>query len=179
MVVIAEPIQRNQLRALARKIREMSKNSNVLYFPIIEFMEHLMYRYFDGFHLEIVPKNYFPPNIHAVTVLEKKVIRIREDIYHGAIRGVGRDRMTLAHEVGHYILLVIKGVNFHRSFEVKEIEAFRDPEWQAKAFAGELLCPYDLIKGMAPHQIAKACGVSLDAAQYHYKLKNSTARRFL
>jgi len=177
MTLIAEPIKRVTLRALALKIRELSDNSDELYFQIVRFMEHKMPLLFPGFHHEIMPMDYFPSNIHAETDIEKRVIRIREDVYNGAICRVGRDRMTIAHEVGHYILLVAKGLKLYRSFAGAKIEAFRDPEWQAKAFAGELLCPFNLIKGMAPPQIALACGVSEDAARLHYNLRNPTNRR--
>jgi Zn-dependent peptidase ImmA (M78 family) len=179
MTVIAEPIQRTTLRALATKIRELSGNSDKLYFPIVQFMEHKMHCLFHGFHLEVMPRSYYPPDIHGETLVEEKTIRIREDIYHGAILGMGRDRMTMAHEAGHYILLVAKGIKYYRNFDGGKIEAFRDPEWQAKAFAGELLCPFHLLKGMAAPQIALACGVSDDAAQYHHNLRNSTVRRFI
>lgn len=178
MVVIAEPIQRSMLRALAVKLRELSKYGDILLFPIVQFIEHKMPLLFPGFHLEIMPRDYFPSNIHAETAIKEKVIRVREDVYHRAILGMGRDRMTIAHEVGHYILLVAKGLKLYRSFEGTTIEPFRDPEWQAKAFAGELLCPFHLIKGMGAPQIASACGVSDEAALYHFKLRNPTARRF-
>ena len=178
MTVIAEPTQRITLRAIAYKIRELSGDTDKLFFPIVPFIEHKMPHFFSGFHLEIMPNDYFPPNIHGETAIEERVIRIREDIYHRAIRGFGRDRMTLAHEVGHYILLVAKGLKLYRSFKETDIEAFRDPEWQAKALAGELLCPFHLIKGMAVPQIASACGVSDIAAQYHFNLRNPTVRGF-
>jgi len=174
MLVIAEPIPRSTLRALADKIRELAGTSDKLFFPIVQFIEHKMPLLFSGFHHEVIPIDEWPSSIHAVTEIENKVIKIREDVYHGAIRDLGRDRMTLAHEVGHYILLVAKGVNLYRSFDGAKVEAFRDPEWQAKAFAGELLCPFNLIKGMAAPHIASACGVSDEAAQYQYKLRNPT-----
>jgi len=177
MVVFAEPIQRIRLRAISVKLRELSGYSDELYFPIVKFVEHKMPKLFRGFNLEIKEKAYFSPNTHGETSVEEQVIRIREDVYIGAINGNGRDRMTMAHEVGHYVLLVAKGIKFYRTFEETEIEAFRDPEWQAKALAGELLCPFNLIKGMTASQIAKDCGVSNPAAQYHFKLRNPTARR--
>jgi len=177
--VFAEPTQRITLRAIANKIRELSGYSDHLYFPIIEFVEHKMPTLFPKFHLEIKEREYFPPNVHGETAVADRVIRIREDIYIGAINGIGRDRMTMAHEAGHYILLVAKGIKFYRTFEGAEIEAYRDPEWQAKALAGELLCPFHLIKGMAAPQIALACGVSDQAAQYHFGLRNPATRRLI
>jgi len=178
MVVIAEPTQRIKLRALAKILREHSGYKDELYFPIVPFIEHKMPHLFPDFHLEIIPEPDFPSDIHGYTAIEERAIMIREDIYHGAIEGRGRDRMTLAHEVGHYTLLVAKGIKFYRNFEETQVEAFRDPEWQAKALAGELLCPYHLIKGMTPSKIASACGVSDIAAQYHFKVRNNIKRRF-
>jgi hypothetical protein len=136
MVISAEPVSRSKLRAIAKVVRELSGYKNELYFPIIPFMEYKMHLLFSGFHHEIMPKSYFPPAIHGETAVEEQVIRIREDVYLGAIGGMGRDRMTIAHEVGHYILLVAKGLKLYRSFAESKIEAFRDPEWQAKALAG-------------------------------------------
>jgi hypothetical protein len=69
------------------------------------FLEHNMPLLFSGFHHEVMPKSYFPPDIHGETSVEERLIRIREDIYLGAIQGMGRDRVTVGHEVGHYILL--------------------------------------------------------------------------
>jgi hypothetical protein len=178
MVIIAEPIQRTTLRKIAYVVREWAGCKNELYFPILPFLEHTMPRLFSGFHHEVMPKSYFPPDIHGETEVEEQVIRIREDVYLGAIQGMGRDRMTVGHEIGHYILLVAKGLKLYRSFAGSKPDAFRDPEWQAKAFAGELLCPYHLIGGMAAPQIALTCGVSDEAAKYHFMLKNPTQRRF-
>jgi Zn-dependent peptidase ImmA (M78 family) len=143
----------------------------------MELLERLMPLWFRGFSFEIVPKSYFPPNIHAETDIEHKVILIREDVYLGAINENGRDRMTIIHEIAHYILLIVNGIKLHRNFSSEKPKAYCDPEWQAKALAGELLCPYHLIGGMAAPQIALACGVSDQAAQCHFEMRNPTARR--
>jgi Zn-dependent peptidase ImmA (M78 family) len=87
---------------------------------------------------------------------------IRPEIYDRAVAGHGRDRMTLAHEVGH--LLLHTEVQLARRIGAGPIEAFRDPEWQAKAFAGELMVPRSLYpKGKHPSEVAALLGVSVDA----------------
>ena len=48
--------------------------------------------------------------------------------------------------------------------------AYKDPEWQAKALAGELMMPRNLIKNYTIEQIAQKCGVSIEGAKVHYKL---------
>ena len=41
---------------------------------------------------------------HGETFPDEHIIRIREDVYLGAVNGCGRDGMTIAHEVGHLFL---------------------------------------------------------------------------
>jgi Zn-dependent peptidase ImmA (M78 family) len=178
MDLIAEPVSRIQLRRLATLIRQKAGHGDTLYFPVMELLERKMPLWFRGFNFEIKPKSYFPPNIHAETDIEHKVISIREDVYLGAINGNGRDRMTIIHEIAHYILLIGNGIKLYRNFSGAKPEPFRDPEWQAKALAGEILCPYHLIRGMATPQIGYACGVSEDAARYHFGLRNPTIRGY-
>mgnify|MGYP000952505712 FL=1 len=44
-----------------------------------------------------------------------------------------------------------------------------DPEWQANAFAGELMAPYDLVKNMSVEEISEKCGMSMTAASIQYR----------
>ena len=44
------------------------------------------------------------------------------------------------------------------------IPAYKDPEWQANAFAGELLAPYECIQGMTLEDISLKYGVTEKAA---------------
>ena len=46
--------------------------------------------------------------------------------------------MTIAHEIGHYFTLCFCGFRLERNFSGGKIPAFRDPEWQAKCFAGDV-----------------------------------------
>ena len=45
------------------------------------------------------------------------------------------------------------------------IPAYLNPEWQANAFAGELLAPYDVIQGKSLMEISNTFGVTVDAAK--------------
>jgi Zn-dependent peptidase ImmA (M78 family) len=165
----AEPLKRIQLRAVAKQIRNLVGLENTINFPVMVFLEHIMPLLYKDFYYEILPKSTFPPKKHADTDIVHHVIRIREDVYLRAINGLGRDRMTIAHEIAHYILLVVCGVKFARTFGFP-MARYEDPEWQAKALAGELLCPYHLIGNMKPNQIIRKCGVSEAAALFAYNL---------
>ena len=145
--------------------REFSGMDDLLYFPVMPFLERVMPLLFEGFYYEVVPIEEFSSNKHADTDVANRCIRIREDIYYRAAADHGRDRMTVMHEAAHYILLVVCGVKFGRAFGDEPIETYMDPEWQAKALAGELMCPAHLIEKLSADQIARECGVSLQAAE--------------
>ncbi len=91
-------------------------------------------------------------------------------VYIGAVNGNGRDRMTIAHEIGHYFTLCFCGFSFQRNYNNGPVAAYNSPEWQAKCFAAELLIPAHLTQNMQPWEIAYECGVSSEAAQYQYKI---------
>lgn len=135
-----------------------------MYFPIVNVLE-VIHIFDDDAHFEIVEANELEPNEHAVTDINTKTIKIRSDVYDGACEGVGRDRMTIAHEFAHFITLCVCGFRLARSFHDAPIPTYCDPEWQAKCLAGELMVDSDLVKGMSAIEISVACGVSLPAAK--------------
>ena len=166
---VVEPKSRLSLRRLANAFRDKLGLHDCLYFPIVELLD-LMCEMFKGFSYEIVPDSEFPPGVHADTDIIKQHIRIKESVYEGAVNGNGRDRMTIAHEIGHYFTLCFCGFTFQRNFSQIEILPYRSPEWQAKCFAGELLVPAHLTYNMTPWDIETSCGVSSLAARYQYNV---------
>lgn len=152
------------LRRLAKKIREMLDLKNELYFPITEVLE-MLHLFDEDAHFEIVSADELEENEHAVTDITTKTIKIREDVYDSACNGGGRDRMTIAHEFAHFITLCVCGFRLARSFGDVDIPPYRDPEWQAKCLAGELMIDSDLVKGMSWSEVTEQCGVSYDAAK--------------
>jgi len=170
---IVEAKSRNELRDLANTLRKKLGLWDAVLFPIVEILD-IMCEMFKGFMYEIVPDSTFPPEIHADTNIRKKLIRIKESIYDGACRGNGRDRMTIAHEIGHYLTLCFCEFTLKRNFTKTEIVRYCSPEWQAKCFAGELLIPRHLTKNMSISEIEEACGVSHSAAVYQYRIMHNT-----
>ncbi len=169
MEYVAEPVSRNKLREFALRLREFFGLQDELYFPVMPFLEHVMPSICEGFHYEIVAACDLPAERHAEIDVANRVIRIREDVYEGAADGNGQHRMTVMHEIAHYLLLVLCGVKFSRAFGEVPAEAYRDPEWQAKALAGEIMCPANHIRQLTVVQIMRECGVSRGAAEFNLK----------
>ena len=167
---IATPLSTNDIRKLALKIREVFgfNTQDSKKFPIDYFLEIGMPMLEEEFHICILPKDEMG-NIHGLACPDEKCIKIREDVYERAINGYGRDRFTIAHEIGHYLLHNNETVRLARIEQNKRIEAYRNPEWQADTFAAELLMPITLIDTKNPRIISEEFGVSFTAANIRIK----------
>ncbi|MFC4403340.1 ImmA/IrrE family metallo-endopeptidase [Gracilibacillus xinjiangensis] len=161
---IAEPTSRKNIRNLTRLIRDQFELSDERYFPVIPFLEFGLSQIDSDFSLEIAPKNEMP-NDYALTFPETNKIKIRQDVYDRAIDGVPRDRFTIAHEIGHYIMHRPGFFALARNHNKEKIPSYKDPEWQANTFAGEILAPLNIIKGLTKEEVSRQCGVSLKVAE--------------
>lgn len=168
----ASPRSRKELRRFAKDIRCLIGVQKQARFPIMKFLEFVMpYKF--GVEKKIIDDDLwnkrYKSNIHASFNLNEMIIEIKESIYNGACLGNGRDRMTIAHEVGHALLLPKDNIKLYRSLKGERPPAFKDPEWQAKCFGGELLVNYEVCRGMSVGQIVEQCQVSFDAAAMQRK----------
>ena len=178
------PLTRAGIRQLARQVRQRHGITEP-YFPIVEFME-AYHQTEKAFVYDIIEREVMGAN-HGITFPDRKLMLIREDIYEGAVDGVGRDRLTIAHEFGH-LLMHTRPVMARRSFREgaylraafsclgarhksakPETPAFRSSEWQANCFGGELLMSVDHIHRCKDAWDAMLLfGVSLEAADYQW-----------
>ncbi len=161
-------ISRNDIRAYVHKIKSMVGLEKNLYFPVVQFLENILPILIPDFQVEY-PTVAEMGNLHGETYPSRNLIRIREDIYLGAVAGKGRDRLTIAHEIGHLFLHEDDAIALCRLEPGQKLKPYEDPEWQANAFGGELLASSYLIKGMSETEVQTRCGVSAAAA--HCQLK--------
>lgn len=159
--VSVEPMSRKSIRELAKEFRNLFGLEKTLSFPIVQFIEWVLPTM--GLDYEYVSVSEMG-DAYGVTYTRKGIMQIREDVYERAINGNPRDRFTLCHELGHFLMHSPERVSFARG----DVPAYMDPEWQANAFAGELMAPFDLVKNMNAFEIANKCGMSIEAAQVQY-----------
>ena len=142
---IAAPLGRKDIRKKAQAIRLIAERFGCIpdgtWFDIIRFVEHVLPQIDSKFTLEIVSLGEMR-DLHGETLPEECTIKIREDVYLRACNGEGRDRLTIAHEVGHYLLHGDRTVRLTRVQPGRRVKTFCAPEWQANAFAGEWLVDY-------------------------------------
>lgn len=160
------PLSLKQIRKrceLIRTIFNIQLNEPV---DIVKVFEYILTQI--GVEFEVVPKHEMGAK-HGETIPSENRIRIREDVYERACNGYGRDRLTMAHELGHLLLHRVETITFAR--EDGGIPPYKDPEWQANAFAGELLAPYEYIKDMSVIDIASYYGITEKAASIQRRRK--------
>jgi hypothetical protein len=167
-VYTATPYSRKKIRELTNLIRSIFGLVETKFFPIVQLLEVGLPQIFEDFNLEIVSNNELP-NQYGVTYPAEHLIRLREDVYERAISGVPRDRFTIAHEIGHFIMHRPAYIALARNEGVEDIPAYKNPEWQANTFAAELLAPPHIIKGLSAAEVALMCGVSKDVASIQLK----------
>lgn len=159
--VAVPPRSRAAIREIAHMVRDVV-SCTVPRFPIVEVLEHVLPTLFPRYVLEICDSTEMGVN-HGLTYPEEWRIQLREDIYERACDGEGRDRMTLAHELGHLILH--QNVAFARKSPDAAVPSYMDSEWQANCFGGELLvCSRHIQCCSNTADVERVFGVSSQAA---------------
>lgn len=159
---------RDRILKYTRSLRDQMGLEQIPCFPIIDFIEKILPRVFPEFYLVVSPVEIMG-DLHGLSNHSQMTITLREDVYYGACAGKGRDRFTCAHELGHF--LMHPEPSYARSAE--PIKRYCDPEWQADAFAGELLIPRHIAMEMHLAKIADVFQVSPAAAQVQYNIMHN------
>ena len=160
---IGQPLSRKDIRNAAKIMRIMC-NMKRGKLDIIKLIENILPQLDNRFQWEIRAIAEMTPGVYAYFDPVTDTLVIREDVYEGAYAGNGRDRFTLAHELGHYLFHSDQAM-LQRVESSIETPVYRSPEWQANTFASEILMPHDEIIGKTSEQIMKEYGVSFSAAE--------------
>lgn len=156
----AQPRSKAFIRLIVEQIRKILQINNDEKVDVIRLLEFVICPNMD-ISLQIVEEKYMQDKYAEYSPVEQ-TIKIREDVYNRAIDGVGRDRFTISHEIGH-IFLHSNNIAMARSNE--QFPIYCDPEWQANVFAREFLCP---LSGISKYDnvddISKKYGVSKEVS---------------
>jgi len=172
MAAIASPLSRKDIHHLTEKIRRTFGIEETESFPIVEVIEMLP-EIDKTFNFLIEEDRYMKPNVYAEYFHSSNEMIIAESVYDGATNGIGRHRFTLAHELGHYILIKHGEVSFKRIGVNARVEQYCNPEWQANEFSGNLLVPINSITNYSETEIVKRYIVSYQVAEIQ-KNKNAS-----
>ncbi len=166
-----KPTSRQAIWTYVRDIRRTLGVEANLYFDIVWFIESIMPKLFPYFVFEVCTKEELG-DLHGKTIPRENKICIREDVYIGACAENGRDRLTIAHEIGHFFMHDEHSIEFCQSDSNGKTPCYRDSDWQADVFGSELLAPSYLIDGMSASKIHKACKVSIPCAKSQLRAIN-------
>lgn len=164
----APPKSRVEIRFLANRLRDFLGIQEVVYVDIVQLIERLHLND-ENFSIVVVEDGELDGK-YAETIPELNRIIVSNSTYLGALNGNKRDRFTLAHELGHYLLhddVTIKLARMSHEIE-NDTPHYCRVEWQANTFAAEFLVSKDLVKGMTPDEISVKCGVSLEVAEIQF-----------
>ena len=137
------------------------------YLPVTDLIEFGLSSLASGFHYDIATA-YEMGLRHGAVDRDRRVLYLREDVYQGVLEKKGRDRFTACHELGHVLL---HGGTLNRIMPDQRTVIYRDPEWQANAFAGAILMPQRHVVGLrSVRDLREIFGVTLEAAEVRMKV---------
>jgi transcriptional regulator with XRE-family HTH domain len=148
------PLSTKTIRAFADQVRSVFVEDDQIDFPIMDVMEFRLSAVFDGFYIDVRHEQDMGDD-EGRMIAGENVIALREDVYNGAWAGNRRDRFTVCHEFGHF--LMHRTVTLARARDDAD-KIFCDSEWQADTFAGTLLMsPRHLPLFSGPEHAADLC----------------------
>lgn len=158
------PLSTETIFSTANEIRKRLHPSTSHFIDIVRVLEINLPLLIPEFVFEVCAIDELG-NDHGRTYPEQMRIQIREDVYERAILEQGRDRFTLAHELGHLVLHPSAPFT-HNTTNTSNMKIYENSEWQADTFASAFLMPDELIKDCINIDgIVRKCKVSISAAK--------------
>jgi Zn-dependent peptidase ImmA (M78 family) len=167
-------LSNDEIEKIALNVRLATGTGNQVKADIFHIIRQLSLpgRPLAGLRLEIVPDVQMGRD-YALAFVDDRLLKIRSSVHSGAELGNPRDVMTLAHEIGHFIL-GHGGLPKHRVAAGNRKEHYIQPmnsaEHQAGFFGAALLMLRSHVREMkCADDVANEMGVSLEAATIRFQ----------
>ena len=148
------------------KLQKFDKHFQLIVLEKDEFIGEVKDKDIQAF-TEIIPHN--NEAVHSIVV--------PSDVYDGACIGNFKDRMTLAHELAHYILHGILQIPVSELQDGEICSKYEDPEAIADMLARFLLSVCGLVQNMSTAELSAECGLSeQDAVSVQKEYKEGVAK---
>lgn len=168
----AKPLTTDFIRDLALTLRDGLGYREKAHIDVVSLLEFNLPMAMKSFIYDIQSVSRMGAN-HGLASPDHEFIAIREDVYENAIKGHGRDRFTIVHEVGHVALHTSDNLILQRTF--RPPSNFSNPEWQADTFAAEFLMDHRMIRPEDDEvAIAKRFGVPICAGRRRLRFLKQT-----
>ena len=148
------------------KLQKFDKHFQLIVLEKEEFIDEVKDKDIQAF-TEIIPHS--NEAVHSIVV--------PSDVYDGACIGNFQDRMTLAHELAHYILHGILKIPVSELQDGEICSKYEDPEAIADMLARFLLSVCGLVQNMSTAELSAECGLSeQDAVSVQKEYKEGIAK---
>ncbi len=155
--LLVPPLSTKTIRTFADQVRSVFVDDTTIEFPIMDILEFRLSSLFEGFYIDVRDEEYMG-DLEGLMIGGGVCLALREDVYIGAWAGNRRDRFTVCHEFGHF--LMHRAVTMARARDDAD-KIFCDSEWQADTFAGTLMMsPRHLPLFNSPEHAADLCNMN-------------------
>lgn len=137
---IVPAMRRREIRQIASAVRRDACPNGEAYVDIVDVLERIMpLRFGEGYEYRI-EEDASLQGLEGLTLPDDGIVRISRSTYENAVREQeGRARLTIGHELGHFLMHKGLGVQLARPKRGEVPPRFMCSEWQADCFSGELL----------------------------------------
>lgn len=159
-----------------------------MYVNVLSLIELKLQKFDERFQLIVLEKDEFigevnDKDIQAFTEIipqDNKALHsivVPSNVYEGACKGNFQDRMTLAHELAHYILHGMLQIPVSELKDGESCSKYEDPEAIADMLARFLLSVCGLAQNMSAAELSSECGLSEeDAASVQKEYKEGISK---
>lgn len=157
------PLSIARIKKEADRVRKEFNAPLDSFFPIYEYIQNLYDNGKLDYQILDDDDSMFGENEYAKYDMDNNIIYVKDSVDAEANEDIGRARFTLSHELFHYIQAKVLNFKFEETED--KVEDYKNPEWQANEFAGQLLVPDEYIH-LSHEEIMEKFLVSEECALY-------------